>query len=176
MVGSGVVAGDLGTQVTKVAVDKVDTYDFVYSGVAATLNFKTVTGTSGDTYLPKIEVIPAQLGKDFTIAEKNISYAFDFRNQSIISSTYPGNVYEKGLFKIEAGCCNTYAYHGTQHGIYFKAGNKITLKVAGNSYIRVGADQYSGGTITATSASGTFNISPQSNNTGATFSTAVPLY
>ena len=175
MVGTGAVAGDLGTQVTKVVADKVDTYDFVYSGVARTLNFKTIAGTGGDTYLPTIQVIPAQLGKDFTTPEKNIAYSFDLRNQSIVPSSPPNNI-EVGLFKIAAGCCNGLGLNGAQHGITFKDGNKITLKVAGNSYIRVAADQYSAGSITATSATGAFNIVSQSNNTGATFSDGTPLY
>lgn len=175
MVGTASVSGDLGTQVTKVVTDKVDTYDFVYSGVAKTLNFKTIAGTGGDTYLPTIQVIPAQLGKDFATAEKNIAYSFDLRNQSIVPSS-PPNTITAGLFKIEAGCCNGLGLNGSQHGITFKDGNKITLQVAGNSYIRVGADQYSAGAISATSSTGAFNIVSQSNNTGATFSTATPLY
>lgn len=175
MVGTASVSGDLGTQVTKVATDKVDTYDFVYSGVAKTLNFKTIAGTGGDTYLPTIQVIPAQLGKDFTVAEKNIPYYFDLRNQSIVPSS-PPNTITAGLFKIEAGCCNGLGLNGSQHGITFKDGNKITLQVAGNSYIRVAADQYSAGTITASSTTGAFNVTSQSNNTGATFSNGNPLY
>ena len=175
MVGTASVSGDLGTQVTKVATDKVDTYDFVYSGVAKTLNFKTIAGTGGDTYLPTIQVIPAQLGKDFTVAEKNIPYYFDLRNQSIVPSS-PPNTITAGLFKIEAGCCNGLGLNGSQHGITFKDGNKITLQVAGNSYIRVAADQYSGGTITASSTTGAFNVTSQNNNTGATFSNGNPLY
>ncbi|MBK0369893.1 pectinesterase family protein [Flavobacterium agrisoli] len=168
-------AVNLGTQVTKVVNDKVDAYDFVYSGVAAVLNFKAVAGTGGDIYLPKLEVIPAQLGKDFTTAGKNITYTYDLRDSSIIPSTYPGNNYELGLFKIEAGCCNAYSLNGTQHGIVFKTGNKITLKVAGNSYIRLATDQYSGGTITASSTTGAFDVTSKSN-TGTTFSTAAPKY
>ncbi|MCH4551718.1 pectinesterase family protein [Aestuariibaculum lutulentum] len=169
MVGTAVTTGDLGEQVTKVVNDKSDTYDFVYSGPAATLNFKTIAGTGNDTYLPSIEVIPVQLGKDFPTAEKNIAYKFDLRDESIIPSTYPGNVYELGLFKIDAGCCNAYAYHGTQHGIQFKDGNMITLQVSGNSYIRLAGDQYSGGTITATSSTGTFDISSQPHQTATTY-------
>ena len=175
MAGTASVSGDLGTQVTKVTTDKVDTYDFVYSGVAKTLNFKTIAGTGGDTYLPTIQVIPAQLGKDFTVAEKNIPYYFDLRNQSIVPSS-PSSTITAGLFKIEAGCCNGLGLNGSQHGITFKDGNKITLQVAGNSYIRVASDQYSGGAISASSATGSFNIVSQSNNTGATFSDGTPLY
>jgi hypothetical protein len=174
-IGTAKVSGDLGTMVTQVVNDKADTYDFVYSGVAAVLNFKAIAGTGNDIYLPKIEVIPAQLVKNFTVAEKNIAYSFDLRDQSIISSTYPGNTYELGLFKIEAGASNAYSLNGAQHGIAFKTGNKITLKVAGNSYIKVATDQYSGGTIKATSATGAFDVASV-NNTGTTFSTAVPAY
>ena len=70
--GTASTAGDLGTQVTKVEHDLVDTYDFVYTGAAATLSFKTVTGTGNDLYLPSIEVIPAQSGALATIAVKNV--------------------------------------------------------------------------------------------------------
>ena len=175
LTGTSSTSANLGTQVTTVVNDKVDTYEFVYSGLAAVLNFKAVAGTGNDIYLPKIEVIPAQLGKNFTSAEKNIAYSFDLRDQSIISSVYPGNNYELGLFKIEAGASNAYSYHGTQHGIYFKAGNKITLKVAGNSYIRVATDQYSAGTIKASSATGAFDVTTVSN-TGMTFSDGTPAY
>lgn len=175
MLGTASVSGDLGEQITKVVNDKVDTYDFVYSGVAATLNFIMVTGTGGDTYLPKVEVISAQLGKDYTSPEKNIAYVFDLRNQSIVPAS-PSNNIELGLFKIEAGSSNGLGLNGSQHGITFKDGNMITLQVAGNSYIRVGADQYSAGTIEVSSLTGAFDITTQSNNTGATFSDATPLY
>lgn len=176
LVGTAKVSGDLGTQDSKVVNDKVDTYDFVYSGVAAVLNFKSIAGTGNDIYLPKIEVIPAQLGKNFTSAEKNIAYAFDLRDSSIITSATPGNAtFELGLFKIEPGSSNAFSLNGAQHGIAFKTGNKITLKVAGNSYIKVATDQYSGGTIKATSTTGAFDVVSVSN-TGTTFSTASPAY
>lgn len=164
--------GDLGEHFTKVTNDLSDTYDFVYSGKATTLNFKTVSNKNGggsNVYLPNIQVIPTQLGKDFTSAEKNISYSFDLRDQSIIPSTYPGNVFELGLFKIDAGCCNAYSLHGSQHGINYKTGNKITLQVAGNSKIRFAGDQYSGGTIIASSETGSFNVTSQNHQTDTTY-------
>lgn len=166
--GTAVNDGDLGTQVGKLAND-FDSFDFVYSGVATTLNFTTVAATGNDLYLPSIEVIPVQAGKDFLTAEKNIAYYFDLRDESIITSTYQGNIYEQGLFKIDAGCCNAYGYNGTQHGIIFKDGNMITLQVAGNSYIRLGGDQYSGGTITATSSTGVFDVASQAHATSTTY-------
>ncbi|WP_140484927.1 T9SS type A sorting domain-containing protein [Flavobacterium sp. GSA192] len=57
MEGTASVAGDLGTIATKVAVDRVDTYEFKYIGGARTLRFKLVApGT--DLYLPSLEIIP----------------------------------------------------------------------------------------------------------------------
>ena len=172
MIATATISGDLGEHYTKVVNDKQDTYDFVYSGLAATLNFKTIKnkdGAGSDVYLPSIEVIPTQLGKDFTVAEKNISYSFDLRDESIIPATYPGNVYELGLFKIDAGCCNAYSLHGSQHGLNYKTGNIITLQVAGNSKIRLAGDQYSGGTITASSTTGDFDLTTQNHQTATTY-------
>ncbi len=167
--GTAIDDGDLGTQVGAVTNDLSDSFDFVYSGTATTLTFTTVAASGNDLYLPKITVIPAQDGGAATGADLNIAYYFDLRDESIISSTYPGNVYEQGLFKIDAGCCNAYAYHDTQHGIQFKDGNIITLQVAGNTRIRLGGDQYSGGTVTASSATGAFDIATQDHVTTVTY-------
>lgn len=176
MVGMASTSGDLGEQPTKVVNDKVDTYDFVYSGLATTLNFVTKAGTGNDTYLPSIEVIPVQAGKDVTTAETNVPYYYDLRDESIITSTYQGNDYTQGLFTINAGCCNAYGYNGTKHGIIFKDGNKITLQVAGNSYIRFGGNSNSGGTLAASSATGAFDVSSQSHQTGSDYSDGSPIW
>ncbi|WP_228852397.1 pectinesterase family protein [Aegicerativicinus sediminis] len=166
--GTALDDSDLGTQTGKVVNDLSDTFDFVYSGPATTLTFTTVAATGNDLYLPTIEVIPAQAGKDFAAAEKNIVYFFDFRDESIVPSGPPNHI-ESGIITIDAGCCNGLSYHGTQHGITFKAGNTITLQVAGDSRIRIAGDQYSGGTISATSETGQFDISEQSNQTSITY-------
>jgi hypothetical protein len=150
LIGTAATEGDLGTQVTKVANNLSDTYDFVYSGAAATLSFKTTANTGNDLYLPKIDVIPAQAGGDATLAApaKNIVYYFDLRDGSIIPTTTAGNTtIEQGLFKIEPGATNAYKWNGAQHGCQISAGNKITLKVAGNSYIKIGGCKYSGGGV-----------------------------
>ncbi|MEL0455854.1 pectinesterase family protein [Flavobacteriaceae bacterium SZ-1-7] len=166
--GTAVEDGDLGTQVGQVVNDLADTFDFVYSGQATTLTFATVAATGNDLYLPTIEVIPAQAGKDSTVPELNIPYYFDLRDESI----YPagaGNHVEAGLIIIDAGCCHGISLNGSQHGITFNDQNTITLKVAGNTKIRVAGDQYSGGAIAVSSASGAFDISQQSHGTGVTF-------
>ena len=156
---------DLGTQLTKVVNDKVDTYDFVYSGVADTLIF-TATATGSDVYLPKIDIYPLQMGAAYTTAVKNIVYYYDFRDGSIVPTTTTGNVsIAKGLVGIVPGSSNAYSYNGTQHGSVFKAGNQMTLQVVGNSYIKIGGCKYSSGTITVSSATGSFDLTSQTNQT-----------
>lgn len=160
--------GDLGIQEGMVLQDKVDTFDFVYSGQATTLTFITVAATGNDLYLPSIEVIPVQAGKDFVSAEKNIAYFFDLRDESI----YPngaGNDVEAGLIHIEAGCCNGISLNGSQHGITFKDQNTITLQVAGNTKVRVAGDQYSGASIAVSSTTGAFDITEQPHVTSVTY-------
>lgn len=154
---------DLGTQPSKVTTDVVDTYDFVYSGVADTLVFTSVltSGAGSDIYLPLITVTPAQLGgtTSLTAPVKNIIYNFDLRDGSIIPTTTTGNTaITAGLFGLTVGSSNTYGYNGTTHGSILKPGNQITLKVAGNSYIKVGGCQYSAGILSVSSTTGSFNV------------------
>lgn len=170
MVGTAQEEGDLGIQDTKVVNDRVDVFDFVYSGKAATLTFKLIAGSGNDLYLPTIEVIPAQSGADATAAEKNIVYYFDFRDGSIIPTSTDGksNI-SKGLAEVIVGPSNAYGYNGTQHGSILKTGNQIKLQVAGNSYIKVGGSIYSNGTIAVSSQTGAFDVASQSSTTAGNF-------
>ena len=162
----------LGTQPTKVVTDVVDTYDFVYSGVADTLIFTSVltSGAGSDIYLPVIVVTPAQMGSLATTAVKNIIYNFDLRDGSIIPTTTSGNTpITAGLFSLIVGSSNAYGYNGTQHGSILKPGNQITLQVAGNSYIKVGGDQYSAGNISISSTTGSFDVTSKAAATTTTY-------
>jgi hypothetical protein len=76
---------------------------------------------------------------------------------------------EKGLFKIESGPSNGYGYNGSTHGSILKTGNKITLKVAGNSKIRIGGCQYSNGTISVSGANGRFDKNSQGSKTATCY-------
>jgi pectin methylesterase-like acyl-CoA thioesterase len=170
--GSSKAGVDLGTQLTKTATDLKDTYDFVYVGVADTLIFTAVltSGGGSDIYLPTIVVTPAQAGGSSTLTApvKNIIYYFDLRDGSIIpnQTSLNGNyTINQGLFKVECGPSNAYGYNGAQHGSIIKAGNKITLQVAGNSYIKIGGCKYSSGTISVSSSTGNFDITSQTNKT-----------
>lgn len=170
MVGTAVETGDLGSQVTKVAQDLKDAFDFVYSGPATTLNFQLKTGSGNDLYLPTIELIPAQPGATATTAESNIIYYYDLRDGSIIPTTTDGKSgIQAGLLEVVVGPSNAYGYNGTQHGSILKGGNQLKLQVAGNAYIRLGGSIYSNGTITATSASGEFDVSAQAAKTSGNF-------
>lgn len=170
MVGTAVEDGDLGTHETQVANDLADTYDFVYSGPAATLNFKLVAGTGNDLYLPTIEVIPAQAGADASAAETNIIYYYDFRDGSIVPTSTSGTSdISLGLIDIIVGPSNAYGYNGAQHGCFFKTGNQIILQVDGNAYIKVGGSIYSNGTISVSSATGDFDVASQPSMTSGNF-------
>lgn len=167
MSGSG---SDLGTQNTQVSTDLVDVFDFVYSGGADTITFKTTTGSGDDLYLPTIEVIPAQSGAIATTAEKNISYFFDFRDGSIVPTTTDGKSgIDMGLIGIVVGNNNAYGYNGSDHGSIFKLGNQINLTIAGNSYIKVGGCTYSNGTFAISSPTGQFDIASQDAQTATEF-------
>lgn len=171
LTGTAKTNGDLGTQSTKVATDLTDTYDFVYSGGADTINFKTSAGSGNDLYLPKIDLYPAQMGAAYTSAVKDIIYYYDFRDGSIVPKNTTGNVnISKGLVNINAGTSNAYGYNGTQHGSIFKTGNQIVLQVTGNSYIRIGGSIYSNGTITVSSTTGNFDKTTVSSQTQNNFS------
>lgn len=170
MVGTADSEGDLGTQDTKVANDLSDTFDFVYSGDGQALNFKLAAGTGNDLYLPTIEVIPAQPGAEATVAEENIIYYYDFRDGSIVPTNTTGQSdISLGLIDITVGSSNAYGYNGDQHGSVFKTGNQITLAVAGTSYIKVGGSIYSDGTISASSATGNFDVTTQNSQTATNF-------
>jgi hypothetical protein len=162
MLGTANSEGDLGTQNTQVTNDLAETYDFVYSGGADTLSFKTIAGTGNDLYLPSIELIPAQLGNAFNSAEKNIIYFYDFRDGSIVPTSTDGKSdISMGLIDVKVGPSNAYGYNGDQHGSTFKAGNQLVLQVAGNSIVKIGGCTYSAGTISVSSETGQFDIATQ---------------
>lgn len=142
------------------------TIDFAYCGDATTLTIEF--GTT--TYVPSISFVAQKLGKDATEAEKNVSYFFDLTDGSIIPTDTDGKSdVEAGLMKVLVGTQNAYGYNGAQHGSILKGGNSIELKVAGNSYIKFGGCQYSGGTITATSTVGQFEEDSKSATTSACY-------
>jgi hypothetical protein len=166
LIGTTKAGGSLGSQVTKVTNDLSDTYDFVYTGSADTLIFTAalIASAGSDIYLPLITVIPAQMGKDFTTAVKNVIYNFNLRDKSIVAASGSTTI-ESGLFKLVSGSSNTYAYNGAQHGCQFNTGNEITLQVAGNSFIKLGGCRYSSGVISVSSTTGSFNLSSQNGLT-----------
>lgn len=102
MVGTDTATGNvLGEQPTQVETDLEDTYEFVYSGPATILNFKTVAGTGNDTYLPSLEVIKTALPEtsngladvwDFAASQLDDSKFNNKLTEDIINSFYPESV------------------------------------------------------------------------------------
>ncbi|SNR30908.1 hypothetical protein SAMN04488111_0136, partial [Lutibacter flavus] len=98
MVGTAVTSGDLGVLFTQVENDKVDTYEFVYSGGAATLNFITALTESGgsDTYLPSIQVITTEMPNgladvwDFGATQLDDAKYNNRLTEDVINAWYPG--------------------------------------------------------------------------------------
>ena len=170
MEGKADTRADLGVQDTKVVTDLTDVYDFTYSGKAKTLTFTLVAGTGNDLYLPQVEIIPAQKGSIATTAAKNIVYYFDLRDGSIIPTNTNGQSnLSLGLIDVIVGTNNAYGYNGTQHGSVLKTGNQIKLKVGGNSTIKIGGSQFSNGTISVSSATGTFNRTSSPSQTAGNY-------
>lgn len=98
IVGTAVTSGDLGVKFTQVVNDKVDTYEFVYTGEAATLNFITTLTESGgsDVYVPLIEVITTEIPNgladvwDFGAAQLDDAKYNNRLTEDIINAWYPG--------------------------------------------------------------------------------------
>jgi pectin methylesterase-like acyl-CoA thioesterase len=140
-----------------------ETVDFVYSGAATTLK---IAFDGGTTYVPFINVIAAKDGSKVTTPEKNVIYTFNLADGSIIPTNTTGKVaIDMGLFSLAVGSSNSYGYNGAQHGSILKTGNRITLKVAGNSKINIGGCKYSGGNISISSTTGQFDKTSQAAKT-----------
>ncbi|MDE7268243.1 MAG: hypothetical protein K2N89_12325, partial [Lachnospiraceae bacterium] len=93
-------------------------------------------------------------------------YYFNFETEYAEVSSIE-NIHEKGLFSFNAGNTSAAVYNGGGHGVEFKTNNKLTFKVAGNSYIVVGGNNSSNCTdLAAASTSGTLKPTTLSTQTG----------
>ncbi len=84
---------------------------------------------------------------------------YDFRDGSIIPTDTDGKSdVTKGDITVKVGTKNAYKYNGNQHGVAFKAGNSIEIKVNGPTKLTVGDCQYSNAeTVTVRSADGSYS-------------------
>lgn len=72
------------------------------------------------------------------------SVTYDFRDGSIIPTDTDGKSdVTSGNLTVKVGTKNAYQYNGAQHGVAFKAGNSIELKVTGPTKVTVGDCSYS---------------------------------
>ena len=97
------------------------------------------------------------LSKTAQAADSAVTY--DFRDGSIIPTDTNGKSdVTKGDLTVKVGTKNAYKYNGNQHGVEFKAGNSIEIKVDGPTKLTVGDCQYSNSTeLTVKSADGSYS-------------------
>ncbi len=90
-------------------------------------------------------------------ADAKVTY--NFRDGSVIPTSTDGKSdVTKGDLTVKVGTKNTYKYNGNQHGVEFKAGNSIEIKVDGPTKLTVGDCQYSSSTeLTVKSADGSYS-------------------
>lgn len=115
---------------------------FNYDGGATTL----ILNFNNTTYVPSIEV-------------ESTAVIYDFKDGSIIPTDTNGKQdITHGNLTVKVGTKNAYQYNGAQHGVAFKAGNSIELKVDGPVAVEVGDCQYSNATeLTMVNAEGTWS-------------------
>ncbi len=104
--------------------------------------------------------IEVAFAEDLLIAANpNSSVVYDFKDGSIIPTDTDGKSdVTFGNLTVKVGTKNAYKYNGNQHGVEFKAGNSIELKVDGAVTVTVGDCTYSGAdTLTMTNADGTWS-------------------
>ena len=122
---------------------------FEYTGGANTL----VLGFEGTCYIPKITTTPIAMEPTGPVVT-----VYNFKDGSIIPTDTNGKSdVTSGALTVKVGTKNAYGYNGPDHGVQFKAGNSIEIKVDGPVKIEVGDCQYSAyDKLTMTSADGTW--------------------
>jgi len=104
---------------------------FTYPGEATTL----VLNVNASIYVPYITT--TQLSQEPEQLQKVTEY--DFRDGSIIPTDTDGKSdVVHGDLTVKVGPSNAYVYNGAQHGVQFKAGNSIEIKVDGSVIVEVG--------------------------------------
>lgn len=94
-----------------------------------------------------------------TAEATDVKVTYDFRDGSIIPTDTNGKSdVTKGDLTVKVGKKNAYKYNGNQHGVEFKAGNSIEIKVDGPTKLTVGDCQYSNAAeLTVKSADGSYS-------------------
>ena len=85
-------------------------------------------------------------------------YLYDFRDGSVIPTNTDGKSdVTADTLTVKVGTQNAYAYNGNQHGVQFKAGNSVEIKVDGPTKLTVGDCQYNNvSELTVRSANGSY--------------------
>lgn len=104
-----------------------------------------------------LPITDISLAKTADAADSKVTY--DFRDGSIIPTDTDGKSdVTMGDITVKVGTQNAYKYNGNQHGVEFKAGNSIEIKVDGPTKLTIGDCQYSNSTeLTVRSADGSYS-------------------
>ncbi|MGN0481272.1 MAG: pectinesterase family protein [Lachnospiraceae bacterium] len=129
----------------------------VVASCAATV--LTATTIFGSALLSNIFSVDAYgAGKSGTVIADDGDAFYDFRDGSVIPTDTDGKSdVTKGNLTVKVGTKNAYQYNGDKHGVAFKDGNSIEIKVAGAAKIIVGDCLYSNSTqLTLKDADGSY--------------------
>ena len=108
----------------------------------------------------------AGLGATHIYAAEGDSVTYDFRDGSIIPTDTDGKSdVTNGDITVKVGTQNAYQYNGAQHGVAFKTGNTVEIKVDGPAKITVGDCAYSANaSLTLSSADGSWSQTKDAKN------------
>lgn len=167
--------GDVATTITysssKTGVATVDASTGAVTAVAIGRSLITATvSAEGAETVTKTYIVTV---KD--TATPSGTYTLDFASGNIFDGTTKANSIDLGIASLNAGSKNAYAYNGTQHGIYFKQDNRVTLSVKAGSVITITNCAYDKAYTLLVSTDGTTAVSgvTVSGTNGATVAEGV---
>ena len=131
---------------------------YTYEGEAGNL----VLTFENSTYVPVITVIRAESQQDNnenqgTQTTVKTTSTYDFRDGSIVPTDTDGKATVTSLdgkLTVACGTQNAYKYNDASHGVAFKTGNTITIKVPEKAVVKIGGCQYSGSDASVTFSMG----------------------
>lgn len=144
---------------------------YTYEGEAGNL----VLTFADTTYVPVITVIRAnsqsgnQGGAETTV---KTTTEYNFCDGSIVPTDTDGKATVTsvdGKLTVECGPSNAYQYNGAQHGVAFKTGNTITIKVPEKAVIKIGGCQYTASSATVAFSMGGTTLSTVNTQTTACY-------
>lgn len=168
---TGDVATTIAYSSSKTGVATVDASTGAVTAVAIGRSLITATvSAEGAEAVTKTYIVTV---KD--TATPSGTYTLDFASGNIFDATTKANSIDLGIASLNAGSKNAYGYNGTQHGIFFKQDNRVTLSVKAGSVITITNCAYDAAYTLLVSTDGTTAVSgvTVSGTNGATVSEGV---